>query len=79
MPQKVQITLTCDAHESEVAGTETVLFGLDGTSYEIDLCAEHAEEPRDSIEAFVGSARKAGRRVNSAPRKRAAATQGSNV
>jgi hypothetical protein len=71
MAQKVQITLTCDAHETEVPGTETVLFGLDGAAYEIDLCADHAEELREAVEAFVGSARKAGR-GNSAPRKKAA-------
>jgi len=59
--QKVQVMLVCDLHEDEVEGVETVAFGLDGASYEIDACEEHASEIRDAMASFVGAARRAGR------------------
>jgi len=74
--QRVEVVLTCDAHDGEVAGTETMQFGLDGTSYEIDLCAEHAEELREGVEVLIHSGRKSGRGGTSRPRKRPAESAG---
>ncbi|HEV7823355.1 MAG TPA: Lsr2 family protein [Mycobacteriales bacterium] len=59
MAQKVQVILVDDIDGGEA--TETVSFGLDGTSYEIDLSADNAATLRDSLAQWVGSARKAGR------------------
>ncbi|CAN5160148.1 Lsr2 family protein [soil metagenome] len=56
MAQKVNIILVDDLDESEA--TETVAFGLDGTSYEIDLNDGHAGELRTALAAFIGHARK---------------------
>ena len=61
MAQKVQVLLVCDLHEDEVEGVETVAFGLDGSSYEIDACEQHAADLRDAFAPFVGAARRAGR------------------
>ena len=61
MAQKVQVLLVCDLHDDEVEGSETVAFGLDGTSYEIDVCEQHAGELRDAFASYVGAARRAGR------------------
>jgi hypothetical protein len=61
MAQKVQVLLVCDLHDDEVEGTETVSFGLDGSSYEIDVCDAHGAELRDAFAPFVGAARRAGR------------------
>jgi hypothetical protein len=61
MAQRVQVLLVCDLHEDEVEGVETVAFGLDGSSYEIDVCEEHAAELRDAFAPYVGAARRAGR------------------
>ena len=61
MAQKVQVLLVCDLHEDEVEGTETIAFGLDGASYEIDACEQHGAQLRDAFAPFVGSARRAGR------------------
>jgi hypothetical protein len=70
MAQKVQVLLVCDLHEDEVEGVETVAFGLDGSSYEIDTCEEHGAELRDAFARFVGAARRAGRPTGgSGPRK----------
>ena len=61
MAQRVQVILVCDLHEGEVEGTETITFGLDGSSYEIDVCEAHGRELRDAYAPFVGAARRAGR------------------
>ncbi len=61
MAQKVQVMVVCDVHDDEVEGAETVSFGLDGTSYEVDVCEEHAATLRDAFAPFVGAARRAGR------------------
>lgn len=39
---------------------ETVLFGIDGVSYEVDLCNANATKLRDCLEPFAQVARKAG-------------------
>lgn len=72
MAQKVNIVLVDDIDESEA--DETVRFGLDGVSYEIDLNAEHAEELRESLAPFVAHARKT---RGSRGRRRAATTDAS--
>lgn len=61
MAQKVQVLLVCDLHDDEVEGSETVAFGLDGSSYEIDVCEQHAADLRDAFAPYVGAARRAGR------------------
>ena len=62
MAQRVQVILVCDMHGDETPGTETVTFGVDGSSYEVDLCAQHAGELRESFARYVGVARRAGGR-----------------
>ena len=78
MAQRVQVLLVCDLHDEEVAGVETVSFGLDGSSYEIDVCSEHGAELREAFASYVGAARRAGRAASTAPRKPRPATKGGN-
>lgn len=56
MAQKVNIILVDDIDGSDA--TETVTFGLDGVTYEIDLNDTHAAQLRDALSPFVGHARK---------------------
>ena len=70
MAQKVQVLIVCDLHSDEVEGTETLTFGLDGSSYEIDVCDAHAADLRDAFAPFVGAARRAGRGSASQPQRR---------
>jgi Lsr2 len=63
MAQKVNIILVDDIDGSEA--TETVSFGLDGTSYEIDLNDANAAALRDALAGYIGH----GRKVGSAPRR----------
>ena len=68
MAQKVNIVLVDDIDGSEA--TETVSFGLDGTSYEIDLNDANAAALRDAVAAYIGH----GRKVGAAPRRGARRT-----
>jgi hypothetical protein len=61
--QKVQTLFIDDIDGSAAEGT--VRFGLDGTDYEIDLNAAHAQQLRDTLAAYL----KAGRRVSGASRR----------
>lgn len=58
MAQRTLITMTDDLDGSEAG--ETVVFALDGTTYEIDLNAAHAAELRELLAPFVAVARRAG-------------------
>ena len=57
MAQKVQTFFIDDLDGGEAEGT--VLFGLDGTQYEIDLSTDHAKELRTALDRYI----EAGRRV----------------
>ncbi|MFC4003945.1 Lsr2 family protein [Prauserella oleivorans] len=74
MAQKVLVSLVDDLDGSEA--DETVEFGLDGVSYEIDLSAENAEELRDALAQYVEHARRAGGRKRSGGRAAAAKVPG---
>jgi Lsr2 len=56
--QKIQTLFIDDLDGSDAEGT--VRFGLDGTEYEIDLNAEHAQALRDALARYVQAARRAG-------------------
>ena len=74
MAQKVHIVLVDDIDGSEA--TETVTFGLDGVTYEIDLNDEHAAALRDAVAPYVGHARRAGGQRSSSRSTAAATTDG---
>jgi hypothetical protein len=62
MAKKVTVTLIDDV-DGEAAADETVEFGIDGVSYEIDLSSPNASKLRDELETWVASARRvSGRR-----------------
>ncbi len=63
MAQKVQTLLIDDLDGSAAEGT--VRFGLGGTEYEIDLNAEHAQQLRNVLAAYI----RAGRRVGGGSRR----------
>lgn len=59
MAQRVQVVMTDDLDGGEA--DETVSFGLDGSSYEMDLSVANAETLRNAIAPYVGAARRGGR------------------
>ncbi|MFV0463383.1 MAG: Lsr2 family protein [Nostocoides sp.] len=62
MAKKVQIVLIDDVDGAEA--NETVKFGLDGVSYEIDLSADNAAALRNDLAKWVGSAERTGGRMS---------------
>jgi hypothetical protein len=70
--QRVHIVLEDDLDGS--TADETVTFGLDGASYEIDLSKKNAAKLRDALAGYVAHARRVssrggrrGRRASSGP------------
>jgi hypothetical protein len=59
MAQRAVVTLTDDLDGRQAA--ETVTFGLDGVSYEIDLSEKNAGKLRKMLAPYVGHARKLSR------------------
>ncbi len=70
MAQRVHVVFIDDLDSSEAA--ETVSFGLDGVTYEIDLNADNAESLRNDLAKWVGAARRTGGRRGPAPVARGA-------
>lgn len=64
MAQRVSVVLVDDVDGTPAA--ETVSFGLDGVTYEIDLSDENAGKLRDSLASWIGSARRSGGRRTAA-------------
>lgn len=60
MAQKVSVLLVDDLDGSEAH--ETVTFGLDGSTYEIDLNKANAESFRETVQTWVSAARKVNNR-----------------
>ncbi|PXY18983.1 histone-like nucleoid-structuring protein Lsr2 [Prauserella muralis] len=67
MAQQVLVSLVDDLDGSEA--DETIEFGLDGISYEIDLSTENAEELRDALAQYIEHARRAGGRKRAAGKR----------
>jgi hypothetical protein len=61
MAKKVTVTLVDDFDGSGTAD-ETVEFGLDGVSYEIDLSSKNAAKLRNDLKAWVDASRRVGGR-----------------
>ena len=79
MAQKVHIVLTDDI-EKTIEADETVTFGLDGVTYEIDLAAKNAAALRDAIAPFKAEARRvSGGRGKPAARRERASGAGGNA
>lgn len=60
MAQKVTVSLVDDLDGG--TAEETVEFGLDGISYEIDLSNKNASKLRDALANYVAHSRRAGGR-----------------
>lgn len=74
MAQRTIVTMTDDLDGSEAV--ETVAFGLDGQTYEIDLNAVNAQELRDALAPYVSVARRAGGKARQRQPKAATSGQG---
>lgn len=69
MAQRVNIVLEDDIDGGDAS--ETVMFGLDGVTYEIDLSDKNATRLRDSLTKYVSSARRTTSRARRPSSRRA--------
>ncbi len=75
MAQKVQVMLLCDLDDGNVDAEETLQFSLDSTTYELDVCAKHAQQLRDGLQPFVAQARKSSAASGGRRRQRTAGSR----
>lgn len=61
MAEKIKRWLIDDMEDSEVEADQTVQFGLDGTTYEIDLSSKNATRLRTDMQKYIDHARVLGR------------------
>ncbi|WP_078310825.1 MULTISPECIES: Lsr2 family protein [unclassified Mycobacterium] len=66
MAKKVTVTLVDDV-DGEVAADESVEFGIDGITYEIDLSSKNAEKLRNQLSIWVEHARRVNGRRRGRP------------
>ncbi|MCX5201476.1 Lsr2 family protein [Streptomyces sp. NBC_00237] len=71
MAQKVEVTLVDDLDGSEAQ--ETVAFGLDGRTYEIDLSGKNEKKFRDFLMKYVEAGRRTGGKAPKGTNRKAAA------
>jgi len=76
MAQKVQVILVDDIDGGEAS--ETVSFGLDGVTYEIDLNADNAAQLREALAPWIGHGRKIGKSAGARPARRSGSSRGSS-
>jgi hypothetical protein len=76
MAQRVNVVLVDDIDGSEAA--ETVTFGLDGVTYEIDLSEKNADKLREALAVYTGHARRAGGRKRGAGGRSSGAARAAN-
>ena len=68
MAQRVHVQLLDGITGEEAA--ETIAFGLDGVSYEIDLSADNAHQLRDELSIYLEKGRKVRGRAGSQQRSK---------
>ncbi len=74
MSRNVSVVITDDLDGSE--GAETVSFGIDGVSYEIDLNEVNRDRLANGLAPFIAASRRAGRVI---PRRGAGRSAGPSV
>jgi len=70
MARKVQVLLEDDIDGTP--GAETVVFSLDGKSYEIDLSEKNADKLREAFAPWIGAGRRVSNPVAAEARRRPA-------
>jgi Lsr2 len=77
MARTVEVRLVDDLDGGRA--DESVMFGLDGTTYQIDLSSRHAKELRTTLDRFLQVARRVRHTRQPAARSRARSTGGART
>src|SRR5215471_15510851 len=75
--QRVSVTYACDYDDKEIPEGQqrSLIFGIDGQDYEIDLCKKHGDRFGEVIHKFAQHARKPGQKGASKRKRRTAANR----
>jgi len=57
MAQITQVVLTCDVHDGAAEAADTVIFTVEGKSYECELCEPHLAEFHEAMEVWSSHSR----------------------
>jgi Lsr2 len=82
MAQKIAVHIECDVPEGHKGDVETVSFGYDGDTYELELCSKHRVPLEKVMDALVPLSRRvslSGRRSASKSRRPAATREQSTA
>jgi Lsr2 len=62
MAQRTVVQLVDDIDGTQITDNqgETVTFGLDGATYEIDLTTQNAQQLRDAVQMYIANGRRVG-------------------
>jgi hypothetical protein len=62
MAQRTVVQLVDDIDGTQITDNqgETVTFGLDGATYEIDLTTHNAQQLRDAVQIYIANGRRVG-------------------
>ncbi len=77
MAQRIVYRLEDDLDNSEAS--ETIVFGLDSVSYEIDLSEGNAAKLRDLLAPYVAAGRRVGGRRKTAGRRRSGSNSATEI
>lgn len=78
MAQRTNIIIVDDLTDETLpeGQGQTVTFGLDGTSYELDLSKDNADQLREDFKRYVDAARKVSRSTSGGSRRSTASSGG---
>ncbi|MFT3860404.1 histone-like nucleoid-structuring protein Lsr2 [Micropruina sp.] len=77
MAQRIVYRLEDDLDNSEAA--ETIVFGVDSVSYEIDLSEVNAQKLRDLLAPYVAAGRRVGGRRKTGARRKVGGSSASEI
>jgi hypothetical protein len=60
-----QVVVTCDLEDGDVGASDSISFTYGGKTYSLDLCKEHLEEVKSTLDAYAQAGHPAGRAARS--------------
>ncbi len=61
MARITQVVVTCDLEDGDVNAAESLSFTYGGKTYTLDLCRQHLDEVKETLEGYVAAGHSAGR------------------
>ncbi len=61
MARITQVVVTCDLEDGDVSAADSISFSYGGKTYSLDLCRDHLEEVKGTLDAYAQAGHAAGR------------------